>query len=56
MTPSQQTQLVSNAKLWLERSRRFSDEKEAYLYALQDAGIPQKVVDIIEGIFYPSQE
>lgn len=53
MTPSQKTQLVSNAKLWFNRLRRTADEKEAYLFALQDAGVPQKVVDIVENVFYP---
>lgn len=47
-------QIVSNAKLWLNRvPKRSTDEKESYLFALQDAGVAQKTVDAIEDIFYP---
>jgi hypothetical protein len=45
--------IIANAKLWFNRSKRTVDEREAYLSALDDLGVNIPTMDKVSAIFYP---
>lgn len=49
---TEKNRIIGNAKLWSMRHKRTADENEAYLDALQDMGIPEKLALLVADILY----